>query len=352
MSRKATLVSLTLAALVAIVTTVLAEVSANRSYPIPDRRDQTTMRRYNERIVEVIKAIDTDVAATLDLTDAAYTSTTVTYTAYADIKMVTDAAGATNTLASNGVIDGEHILDDSIDDDSLDFTDITGADFTLTDCGAIEGTTITGTTVTVGGNITLEQDAYIENSVLAAIALTFPSASAVSNLGQVIIVSTDTNIADEYVADIAGLNAMHDAGTNVAYASLRVTIDDASNGTEDASVTTWVKVNGTNIAQEVVDSTGISTPGEATVDGKYAIVGGDASTGLMLQKAAITSSGATIQTNSFAVAFGAAPIVVCTYTEDPGSAEAPYVQSVTATNFECVVVADKNFGYIAVGTRP
>jgi len=95
----------------------------------------------------------------------------------------------------------------------------------------------------------------------------------------------------------------------------------------------------------------VSFTGEAAVDGKYTIVGGDATTGLMLQKAAITATGTTM-TNTFAVIFGAAPIVVCSYTEDPGDVRPVFVTSVTATNFISTHASSINYGYIAVGTRP
>ena len=91
---------------------------------------------------------------------------------------------------------------------------------------------------------------------------------------------------------------------------------------------------------------------EVTIDSKYAVVGPDATTGLMIQSSNVTASALVLQTNTFTVAFGAAPIVSCTYTEDPGDVQPLYVTAVTTTNFVCTVTADKNFGYIAVGTRP
>jgi hypothetical protein len=44
--------------------------------------------------------------------------------------------------------------------------------------------------------------------------------------------------------------------------------------------------------------------------------------------------------------------VTCTYTEDPGDVRPNYETSVTASNFVANITADKNYGYIAVGTRP
>jgi len=91
---------------------------------------------------------------------------------------------------------------------------------------------------------------------------------------------------------------------------------------------------------------------DVTIDGKYAVVGGDAATGLMIQKAAITSTAVVLQTNTFAVVFGAAPTVVATYTEDPGDVRPLNVESVSASNCVIRVTADKNFAYVATGTRP
>ena len=118
-----------------------------------------------------------------------------------------------------------------------------------------------------------------------------------------------------------------------------------------------VTVTGTLTAGGVSGAIGGTTPAagaftEATVDGKYAVTGGDATTGLMIQKAGVTSGTNATQTVTFAVVYGAAPIVVCAYTEDPGDVRPIFVTSVTATNFVANITADKNFGYIAVGTRP
>jgi hypothetical protein len=99
-------------------------------------------------------------------------------------------------------------------------------------------------------------------------------------------------------------------------------------------------------------SSGTLASPEAEVDGKYAVVGGDATTGLMIQAASITSTSETIQTNTFATAFGVAPVCTVAYTEDPGSAEAPWIVSVSATEIVVTTIADKNYSYIAVGARP
>jgi len=103
------------------------------------------------------------------------------------------------------------------------------------------------------------------------------------------------------------------------------------------------------------DMTGIGSitaDGEASIDGKYAVVGGDATTGLMILKANVTAGTNATETVTFGTVFGAAPTVVCTYTEDPGDVKPIFVTSVTASNFVANITADMNYGYIAVGTRP
>ena len=78
----------------------------------------------------------------------------------------------------------------------------------------------------------------------------------------------------------------------------------------------------------------------------------DDRTELMLQKADVVAGTNATETITFAVAFGAAPTVVLTYTEDPGDVRLAFVTSVTASNFLAHITADKNYGYVAVGTRP
>ena len=94
------------------------------------------------------------------------------------------------------------------------------------------------------------------------------------------------------------------------------------------------------------------TGGELSNDGKATVVGGDNTTGLMVQAASVTATSSTVQTNTFAVAFGAVPVVTTTYTEDPGDVRSLFLGTITASNFLCTVTSSKNYAYIAVGTRP
>ena len=96
---------------------------------------------------------------------------------------------------------------------------------------------------------------------------------------------------------------------------------------------------------------GTSSLAECLIDGKWAITGVDATTGMMVQAGAITSTG-TLETNTFPVAFGAAPIVTCVYTEDPGDVRPIFVGTITATTWIVNVASSKNYAYTAVGARP
>jgi len=72
----------------------------------------------------------------------------------------------------------------------------------------------------------------------------------------------------------------------------------------------------------------------------------------MVQASNVTATAATEQTNAFASVFAAAPVVTATYTEDPGDVRSLFIGTVTVSNFICTITADKNFSYVAVGTRP
>ena len=142
--------------------------------------------------------------------------------------------------------------------------------------------------------------------------------------------------------DIGGTSAVGDNNLNVV-------------GT--ATVGGTATFNGTIAGDNNTTISGVSNitmvaGAELTVDGKYAVTGGDATTGLMVLNADVTALAYATQTNAFATVFGAAPTVVCTYTEDPGDVRPLFVTSVTASNFIANQASEKNYSYIAVGTRP
>lgn len=86
---------------------------------------------------------------------------------------------------------------------------------------------------------------------------------------------------------------------------------------------------------------------EATVDGKYATVGPDATTGLM-----IVAGGTCTNTEvvSYGVVFGTAPKVVLGGAES--TATVPYPSSINTTNFTANGENSKTLNWIAIGARP
>ena len=113
---------------------------------------------------------------------------------------------------------------------------------------------------------------------------------------------------------------------------------------------TAIRSNGDVDTDGGVVSAGSVTATEAVVDGKYATVGPDATTGLMIQSGNVTAVG-TLETNTFAVAFGAAPVVMLT-SEEATTGVSPWVGTVTASNFTCTVESSKDYAYVAIGARP
>jgi len=170
---------------------------------------------------------------------------------------------------------------------------------------AIEGGTAT---VTLGANKLLVGN---DSSNQTAMAVT----------GDVTITQDGTNITTALAADTVGTNEMADADHgDVAWSSGVASVE--------AGATTF------------------------QVTSKYPVVGPDATTGLMTLAASVTAGAGATETNTFATAFGAAPVVVCTYTEDPGDVRPIFVTSVTASNFVANITADKNYSYVAIGQRP
>lgn len=91
--------------------------------------------------------------------------------------------------------------------------------------------------------------------------------------------------------------------------------------------------------------------GEATVDGKYVAVGPNATAGLMIQTGTNSITETAVQTNWFAVVFGAAPIVTANYTATSEGANICFT-SITPSNFICTATESSTFNYIAIGSRP
>jgi hypothetical protein len=230
----------------------------------------------------------------------------------------------------------------------------------------IDGTEVTAsaaelngvrTSQEVNGDITLANDETIDNATDAKVRVTFDDDAAV--LGELILESDNAvaNVADNDSVGIV-FKAYDSATAKTEYASIDLEATDVTDGTEDGRVTINFLSGGAakavNIGSSSAGAMALTLPAgmEANVDGKFAVVGGDATTGLMVLKGAVTSGTNATETVTFATVFGAAPIVMCTYTEDPGEVRPIWVSSVTASNFVANITADKNFGYVAVGTRP
>jgi hypothetical protein len=130
------------------------------------------------------------------------------------------------------------------------------------------------------------------------------------------------------------------AGTTSGTATMTVA-DDGSTVTVNKPV--LAAVNGT--VGERTPAAGVFT--EATVDGKYAVVGGDASTAMMIQKGGSVSNGVTV---TFPAVFGATPVVILGAQES--TATVPYASSITVSNFVVNGEAGKVQSWVAVGTRP
>jgi len=106
------------------------------------------------------------------------------------------------------------------------------------------------------------------------------------------------------------------------------------------------------VTNDVTIGGAVGITGETTIDGKYAVVGPDITTGLMIQTTNVTMHSGTVWTQTWAVAFGATPIMTATYTEDPGITNNIYITAGSSTTCLVTVASDKNFGLIGVGARP
>ena len=157
---------------------------------------------------------------------------------------------------------------------------------------------------------------------------------------------TDTTVS---TLDATGLDIVGDvSGTTIGGITEANLVDKSATETIAGA---WTFNGAVTIANTATINT-VDVSNEASVDSKFVAVGPNETTGLMVLGAAVTATADALQTNTFATAFGAAPIVVCTYTEDPGDVAPIFVTSTTASNFICQITADKNFQYIAIGARP
>ena len=114
-----------------------------------------------------------------------------------------------------------------------------------------------------------------------------------------------------------------------------------------------VDIDGASTASSYASDAGITAVTEVTIDGKYAVVGPDASTGLMVQSGTFTFSGDGTVTQAFTASYSSAIPVVLEYSESPGSTtNSTWVTDNTGTNFIGHGIASKGAYWIAVGARP
>jgi hypothetical protein len=228
-----------------------------------------------------INALDTDETTAVSVGHANVTLAVKAITVGDDVEVVDGGTGV-STLTDGGVLigngtgdvvatavltDGQMLVGDGTTDPAIESgaTLRTSIGVGTGDSPQFTGLTLTGAADVQGGNITMEQDAELDNSAVAALGVTFPSASTVSNLGQLVVVSTDTSIDDNYVSDIAGLNALDSTEANTGYASIRVNVTDITDSTEDSEVIIYHKVAGANVAGITFGADGASFPAAITL---------------------------------------------------------------------------------------
>jgi len=211
--------------------------------------------------------------------------------------------------------------------------------------------TVTGDT-TLNSDVILESDEMLRNDVDGDVEIIFDETNA--TMGQLIF-DTSKSVALQADNDLYEIvhRSLNSATAVVDYATIQLKKIDDTGATEDGAIVFLAEVNSTETTLVTIGASGlVVNSGEATVDGKYAAVGGDASTALMMQKGTANLGAAGTVTSSFAVVFGAAPIVTWSYTSAPATSNVFYTGTVTASNVIFFGSASDTLGYIALGTRP
>jgi len=140
---------------------------------------------------------------------------------------------------------------------------------TISEKTAGNGVAVDGVKLKDGSYLIWSNNQEIYGQYPAALVVHMPTARAsggVTNAAQFLLISTDTNIVDGWVSDIAGLQARDSDGNTNAYAWIRITIDDQTEGTEDASWSFPTKIDGSNVEQFKITAAGIETPGSVATD--------------------------------------------------------------------------------------
>ena len=152
--------------------------------------------------------------------------------------------------------------------------------------------------------------------------------------------ATKNAIVDLYVTD--DIAVLDDLG---------VGDDLAVTGKVDVSEDVWV-VDDIGVGDDLAVTGTVTVTEEVVVDGKYAAVGPDATTGLMIQTGSGTFEADGLQTSAFTVAYGAAPFAFGAYSNNlQTGTNIAFVSSTTAA---AVFHGEPSVDYIyhAVGARP
>jgi len=247
----------------------------------------------------------------------------------------------------------------------------------------INGTDSTEVTATAAElNAVADGDITGTGGVTATLNINYPAAQGTNTVTEKF--SGVMGDGNNRVWQITGANDSNE--TVVLYKEV-VTLDDNTTNTEDTAYEIWIEKAGVLTKVVDVDALGAAIVGnvagttiggitqanlvdksatesvtgawsytlDVSVDAKYAVVGPDATTGLMIVTGTFTNLQPTI---TFGTVFASAPKVCANWTSDisaaTGTNYAIGVTSVTASNWvpKTVATASLNGNYIAIGARP
>jgi len=243
-------------------------------------------------------------------------------------------------------------------------TELTISETTVTVSGTtLAAPALTATSATVSGAIAANGTIAGDNdTVVTGLSNTTWVAGATLTVGTATIVPTSATelTITENTVSVSGALGVSGAATltggfdaNAASTATNITLD--SGATLDCGENVVTNVGAIYCDSIAADGTAVAIntgTGEVTLDGKYAAVGPDATTPLMIQTFTATIGAGGSVTQAFTVAFGAAPIVTFDYTESPGTSNTNWVGTVTASNVILNGLANKAVAGIAVGQRP
>jgi hypothetical protein len=257
---------------------------------------------------------------------------------------------------------------------------------------------------TIEGDVTLANDETIDNATDAAVQITFDDDAAVLGTLKLESENSTTNMADgdSLLVDFA---AQNDTTQEVTYARIDVNASDVTDTTEDAEVDVYSMVAGsltkvgsfgsggydgeliqndtidddsidfadvTGADLTLTDCSAITATGalgiggaatitgavtvvnaSATLNGEKVPVGDDAQSQIIISGVGSVSASHTIVTQTFNTAFAnaAVPVVIASYTEDPGDVRPIFVTGIASNQCLFNVTANKAFNWYAIGDR-